>query len=338
MSDPLDRFQHHSLITSMFFPQTRLVVAGNPKAAGTSLRWWLLPLHGVDVEQATRRSLWQESAPYQTVWDTRVNLRYAWNNLPEDERRDAVESEDVLTVQPVRNPITRAFSAWSGKYLNAEPYYSERLPASIPVPDEDVESPHHITELFEAFITALAKHVQEHTWAGSDVHFWPQHLMLGRQPAGSVLVLRQESMGEGIAAIQHHLATHGITAGPAPRINETIVAYQPTLVTDTALDALLSLYGEDFTTWNYLPERPEASARDVDLGWLNDVRGRNRRYQVIHEAAMSGEQREKELIAEVARAQTRERELLSSTSWKLTRPVRAISQAVGSRRGRSRSR
>ena len=43
--------------------------------------------------------------------DVRVDLRYAWNNLDEQERRDALESTDVLTVQPVRHPVTRAFSA-----------------------------------------------------------------------------------------------------------------------------------------------------------------------------------------------------------------------------------
>ena len=34
----LDRFVGHSLRTSMFFPQSKLFVAGNPKAAGTSIR------------------------------------------------------------------------------------------------------------------------------------------------------------------------------------------------------------------------------------------------------------------------------------------------------------
>lgn len=332
MTDDLDPFQYHSLRTSMFFPQSRLMVAGNPKAAGTSLRWWLLPLHGVDVDALTRRSLWSESAPFQTVWDVRVDLRYAWNDLDDDERRDALESADVLTVQPVRHPVTRAFSAWSGKYLNAEPYYSDRLPPSVPGVEGDIESPQHVAELFEAFIGSLAEHVEENGWKGFDVHFWPQHLLLGRRPAGPVLTLRQESLADGLAAVQQHLASQGITAGPAPRINETIVAYQPDLVTGAAMEALLAMYSADFPAWDYLPEAPSAPARPIDLAWLNDVRGRNGRYQVVHEAAMHGETRERELLADVARARTRERELLASTSWRITRPVRAVSDVVRRRR------
>lgn len=332
MTDDLDPFQYHSLRTSMFFPQSRLMVAGNPKAAGTSLRWWLLPLHGVDVEALTRRSLWSESAPFQTVWDVRVDLSYAWNDLDDDQRRDALESTDVLTVHPVRHPVTRAFSAWSGKYLNAEPYYSDRLPPSVPRADGDIESPEHVAELFEAFIRAVAAHVDGNRWKGFDVHFWPQHLLLGRRPAGQVLTLRQESLSEGLAAVQAHLTSHGITAGPAPRINETIVGYHPDLVTGAAMEALLALYSEDFPAWDYLPETPSASARAIDLAWLNDVRGRNGRYQVVHEAAMRGETRERELLADVGRAHTREQELLASTSWRITRPVRAISEVVRRRR------
>lgn len=332
MTEDRDPFQYHSLRTSMFFPQSRLMVAGNPKAAGTSLRWWLLPLHGVDVDALTRRSLWSESAPFQTVWDVRVDLRYAWNNLGEDERKDALESTDVLTVQPVRHPVTRAFSAWSGKYLNAEPYYSDRLPASVPRVEGDVESPEQVAELFETYICALAAHVDENGWQGFDVHFWPQHLLLGRRPAGPVLTLRQESLAEGLAAVQEHLASHGITAGPAPRINETIVAYHPDLVTATALEVLVAMYSEDFPAWDYRPEAPSARPRQIDFAWLNDVRGRNGRYQVVHEAAMHGETREHELLADVARARTREQELLASTSWRLTRPVRAVSDVVRRRR------
>lgn len=328
MSDALDPFQRHSLRTSMFFPASRLMVAGNPKAAGTSLRWWLLPLHGIDVESRTERSLWGESAPFQTVWDVRVDLRFAWNDLADGERADALESTDVLTVQPVRHPVTRAFSAWSGKYLNAEPYYSDRLPAEFPSQAGDVGSRDEVAERFAAFVHALSVHVDQHGWLDLDVHFWPQHLLLGRRPVGEVLVLRQESLAQGLGAVRQHLETHGVTAGEAPRINETIVGYQPDLVTGQALQALAQLYAEDFTAWDYLPEAPAARARDLDLDWLNDVRGRNRRYQVIHEAAMRGQARERELLDDLTRARSREHELLASTSWRLTRPVRAASDAL----------
>jgi hypothetical protein len=328
MTDTRNEYQHHSLITSMFFPQTRLMIAGNPKAAGTSLRWWLLPLHGVDVAELTKNSLWRESAPYQTVWDTRVDLRYAWNNLSEIERQDALQSSDVLTVQPIRHPVTRAFSAWSGKYLNLEPYYTELLPATFPRPTSPVTSREQISAMFQVFIDALVDHVAAKTWQGLDVHFWPQHLLLGRQPVGKVLVLRQESMATGIADIQAHLSSHGVESGPAPRINETIVPFQADFVTDAALEAVLALYEGEFAHWAYAAERPAPGRRDIDFDWLNDVRGRNGRYRVVHEAAARSDDREQELLADLSRARDREQALLNSTSWRLTRPIRAASEAM----------
>ena len=81
MTSPSDPFIEHSLRTSMFCPESRLFVAGNPKAAGTSLRWWLLEAHGVDVTERTARSLWGESAPFQTVWDGRIDLDFTWKDL-----------------------------------------------------------------------------------------------------------------------------------------------------------------------------------------------------------------------------------------------------------------
>ncbi len=91
--EALDDFAKHSLATSMFFPQSRLMIAGNPKVAGTSLRWWLLPLHGVDVESLTRNSLWGESAPFQTIWDGGIDLTFTWNYLSAESRNDALSRD-----------------------------------------------------------------------------------------------------------------------------------------------------------------------------------------------------------------------------------------------------
>src|SRR5215207_10125218 len=96
--EDVDPFVQHSLHTSMFFPDSRLMVAGNPKAAGTALRWWLLGAHGIDVTTATKHAWWGESAPFQTVWDEGDHLRYIWPQLSGEGRRDAREAPDVLTV------------------------------------------------------------------------------------------------------------------------------------------------------------------------------------------------------------------------------------------------
>ena len=92
-----DPYVEHSLRTSMFFPTSRLFVAGNPKAAGTTLRWWLLGAHGVDVSARTAASWRGESAPFQAVWDAGLDLEFTWNDLTAAQRHDALTSEDVTT-------------------------------------------------------------------------------------------------------------------------------------------------------------------------------------------------------------------------------------------------
>jgi hypothetical protein len=319
-----DEFVAHSLRTSMFFPQTRLMVAGNPKAAGTTLRWWLLAAHGVDVADRTRPSWWGESAPYQTVWDETTRLEYIWPQLSEEARKDALSASDVVTVHPVRNPVSRLFSAWSGKYLVNEPYYEDRLPAEFPHLPATFSDVEQIVAAFADFTKALRQVVSDRGFETIDVHLWPQHRLLARQPAGRILLLRQESMEEGLEEIAAMLRAQGVEPGPAPRINETVVPYRAELVSDAALADVVTLYEADFARWGYEHARPDGSSRAVDLPWLNDVRGRNVRYGVLHRALMHQQHEGERLAREIAAARQREGELMDSTSWKVTGPLRWV--------------
>ena len=331
--EDFDPFVRHSVRTSMFFPVSRLFVAGNPKAAGTSLRWWLLQSHGIDVTKRTAESLWGESAPTQTVWDTSVDLRFTWHSLSDAERTDALTSDDVLSVLPVRHPVTRAFSAWAGKYLTLEPYYTERLPDDFPAAPEQIDSVDQIRALFEEFVAALAQAVSDDdAWAGFDVHFWPQHRLLGRTPSGPTLQLRQEAMGEGLAMISQHLYEHDIAPTEVARINENVIPYLPTLVSAAAMTSLIALYDADFEQYGYDPSAPSASDRPVVLDWLNDVRGRNRRYEVLHRSAVGGRQRSRALERRTRELEAELAALHSSRSWKLTQPLRWASERAGAAR------
>ncbi len=312
----------------MYFPSTRLFVAGNPKAAGTTLRWWLLQAHGVDVAARTAHSWWGESAPYQTVWDSRIDLDYAWKDLSERHRHDALSATDVLTVHPIRHPLTRLFSAWSGKYLIGEPYYEEHLPDGFPVIPPTVDDEDQVAELFEKFVDALQGAVSQLGFHKLDVHFWPQSKLLAHSPNGTELVVRQEAMGEGFAAIAQHLASHDLAAGTPPRINETVVPYRAELFTERAMETAINLYGDDFDRWHYSRELPPSGVRQVDIDWLNDVRGRNRRYGVLHHELSLIDAERSRVRAHDARLIARERELLESTSWKVTAPLRWMSKNV----------
>ncbi len=316
----------------MYFPQTRLFVAGNPKAAGTTLRWWLLGAHGVDVAAVTAPSLWGESSPAQTVWDRNVDLRYTWDRLGDAERTDGLESTDVVTVRPIRHPLTRTFSAWSSKYLALEPGYHERLPAGFPAPPERIASVDEVAAMFEDFVTAVRDHVSTDAgWSGLDVHFWPQHRLLARSVAGETILLRQESMAEGLGRIEKQLSDHGVAAPPVVRVNENVVPFVTSLVSSTALDVITELYAGDFETWDYSVTALDTPARPIDLDWLNDVRDRNRRYAVVHAAAVAHRASQQasahalvSLERQLADLTTQRDDLLASHSWRITAPLRRL--------------
>jgi hypothetical protein len=330
---PDDRFIAHSLRTSMYFTSTRLLVRGNPKAAGTTLRWWLLQAHGVDVAAVVAESLWNESGPAQAVWDERVDLRYTWARLADVEQHEALTAADVLSVHPIRHPQTRAFAAWASKYLTLEPHYHERLPKGFPFAPDRIDSTAQITTMYAAFLHALEAHVTTHGWEDIDVHFWPQHRLLAPAAAGPVLVLRQEDMTTGLTAIAEQLTAHRIDPPPVPRINESVVPYRPELVNPLSAGTVARLYDADFRALDYDTTPPSGSSREVDLAWLNDVRGRNRRYAVMcaaaarrRDEASSHGANQQQLTRQLATVTTQRDALLTSTSWRVTAPLRWLSE------------
>jgi len=340
-----DRFQERSIVTSLFFPQSRLFIAGNRKAAGTSLRWWLLPLHGIDVEALTRDVVGRELVSTEAVWAGLRSFRYIWKALSTQEREDALGSADVLRIAPIRHPVPKVFSAWSQKYLQLEPGFPENLPAGFPAPADRIESRDQIRDEFTAFASALGR--TDRSWKGIDGHLYPQHLVLGAFLPDQATFIRTEDMGHGVELIRKHLAEHGIEAGPMPRFNEAVVPYQQDLISDTALEVITDMYQKDFTTFDYEEMVPPSKDKEVSFDWLNDVRDRNRHWGLARDeltrlrqrvgggsnrsAPRSGDADVQRLRRRVAELERENAAMRTSTSWRVTTPLRALRAGRGGR-------
>lgn len=131
-------------------------------------------------------------------------------------------------------------------------------------------------------------------------------------------------MAEGLRTIGEYLRQRGLDAGEAPRINETVIPYRTELVTDRTFDLVVSMYSDDFEHWQYERDRPRSSSRLINIDWLNDVRGRNARYGVLHQALIHQRDENARLETEIGHLKDRENDLLESTSWKVTGPLRWV--------------
>jgi hypothetical protein len=344
---PTDEFQHRSVRTSLYFPTSKLFIAGNRKAAGTAVRWWLLPAHGVDVEAVTHDVVGRELAATEAVWAGAAPLPFLWRSLSDEERKEALTASDVLRVAFVRHPISRIFSSWSQKYLQREPGFNDGLPPSFPQPPESVDSPEQIRDMFTEFVASLSQ--WRGSWLKLDGHLYPQNLVLGHLLPDGATILRVEQMADAVTLIVDHLERFGVSPGPLPRVNEAIVGYDTRLVGDEAAEHLAQLYSEDLELFSYDPEPPPSRAREINFEWLNDVRRRNERWAIARRELIGLRRqlrpvRSGNLRSEVASLRRRCRELgleldrmRASRSWRLTAPLRKIEDWVrASRQARER--
>lgn len=267
----------------MFLPQARVWALNNPKTAGTSLRWWMLAAAGIDVAKLTRDSLWRESSPGQVVWDQTAGIPFAWENLSEDDKFVAESGEDVIRIVPVRHPVSRVLATWSSKYLSAEPGYEANLPSWMPRVADSLPTIEAVAASFEEFVTAIAE--SDEPWTSLNAHNWPQHLLLQTYLDSPHLLVRQESLQEDLTPVRHRLEQAFGQAGPLPRLNISLLAAHPDVLTEGALEAIYSAYSGDFDVFGYQRSAPSRPADPPSLGWINDVRGRNRRYGVVQHAA-----------------------------------------------------
>jgi hypothetical protein len=344
---PTDEFQHRSVRTSLYFSTSKLFIAGNRKAAGTAVRWWLLPAHGVDVEAVTRDVVGRELASTEAVWAGGAPLRYLWRCLSDEERKEALAAPDVLRIAFVRHPISRVFSTWSQKYLQREPGFNDGLPASFPQPPESVDSRDQIRDMFTEFVVSLSR--WRGSWLKLDGHLYPQNLVLGHLLPDGATILPVEQMADAVTLIVDHLEQFGVSPGPLPRINEAIVGYDTRLVSAEAAAGLARLYRDDLETFSYAAEPPPSPAREINLEWLNDVRRRNERWAIARRELIALRRQLRSVRpgnrrVEVDALRRRCRELgleldrmRASRSWRLTAPLRRVEDWVrASRQARVR--
>ncbi len=314
-----ERLHRHSLTRVVVLDELQVMFLPIPKSGCTSVLWQLADLAGLPREGFSRTRTHEISRSMaihdMDLWEP----AHQWRNHPAGEQSAILASPDWLRFSVARDPAPRLWSAWQSKILLREPRFVARFGSApwFPGPTPSVDA---VVEAFRAFVHALDVHPDK---APHDAHWGPQvDLMAGFDLN---FVGRAEDPAATVARLAEHVGDRGTVAGDVPRENANPIPYCPSVYDADAADVLNRVYAADFTEFGYPLLDP--SAPGDDSAWrqraesrlllVGELVERHLRIGELLDLVEQGERERRTLAAEVEA-------LHASTSWRVTKPLRAL--------------
>jgi hypothetical protein len=314
-----ERLHRHSLTRVVVLSEFEVMFLPIPKSGCTSVLWQLADLAGLPRESFTLTRT-HEISRSMAIHDMELwQPEHRWRHHPAAEQDEILGSPDWLRFSVVRDPAPRLWSAWQSKILLREPRFVTRFghEAWFPGPTSSVDA---VVEAFRAFVKALDVHPDD---APHDAHWGPQSDLM----AGFELnfVGRAESPAATVARLAQQVGDRGALGIDVPRENANPIPYHPSVYDAATADVLNRVYAADFADFGYptfeapggaddAAWRGRAEARLLVVGELVE---RHLRIGELLDLLEDSETDRRHLAAEVAA-------LLSSTSWRVTKPLRAL--------------
>lgn len=272
----------HLKWNSFLSERRKLLYVATPKVACTSIKWWFAALEGASREILNSRES-NESDPDLVVHDEFHKVAPSVTGLSAESLQEALTSDEFFRFAVVRNPYKRIFSAWQSKLLLREPLqaplYRDKDFYSLPI-----DSYEDLRRSFEAFLLHLIEFEAPQFW---DAHWTPQASLLRPDLIAYTAIGRIENIGGLETALLNHLGAGFVSPFSVRRTNESLIPYDPALLSDKSVALIRELYKTDFFLFDYSTEPPpgtEAFSADqltTALSGIRMLRGRHQRLDEI---------------------------------------------------------
>ncbi|MDD2774367.1 MAG: glycoside hydrolase family 99-like domain-containing protein [Gallionella sp.] len=335
----------------------KLLYVSTPKVACTSLKWWFAALEGhTQALRGTTDSA--ETDPDLVIHDTFYKVAPDVTGLMPEALSEVLTSDSYFRFAVVRNPYKRIFSAWQSKLLLREPLQiSPYLKCNFF--HRPIECSDDIAAAFEDFLEHLVINEAPSYW---DVHWTPQATLLRPDLINYSKLVKIENAKELSQALAIRLGGYIPDPFANRRTNESLIPYLPEFVTERSSDLIRTLYAEDFETFGYskqVPDTKETFSDDqFNLAFkaIALIRGRHQRMterdvqiSSLNQALASRESQINNFQLTVADRELQIRNLyqvvaerdgqiisyfaerdriMSSTSWKITKPLRFVRESA----------
>lgn len=237
-------------------PRWKVVYVAVPKAACTSLKWFVADLQGEDRERfygVLTREVGRELTIHRRLrWQHTPTL----HDLPSDELAAISPDRGWFVFAVTRHPSARLWSAWESKLLLREPKWVERF-ADEPWFPRLPETTADVVEDFTRFVRAIAADPDQLVMR--DRHFLPQSRLLTPERTPYTRVYETREIPTLLEDLREHLRANGWEGSlTLPPSNASPLRPLAAMFTPEVTAAIGRVYAEDFERLGYDRVRPDS--------------------------------------------------------------------------------
>lgn len=310
----------------------KLFYVATPKVACTSIKWWFADLEGVSSDLILAADS-DESDPELIIHDALGKASSGITGLSPSELEPPILSEAYFRFAVVRNPYKRIFSAWQSKILLQEPLQAEPF-LHCDFYHRPIKCVADVASLFEEFLEHIATFPEE--WL--DAHWKAQANLLRPDIISYTLISKIEEPEKLERALCEHVKFEIASPFVFNHKNVSLISYSQEFITDRSAELIQKLYAKDFIEFGYDINPPESKS-EISLDLLKTsihgiqlVRGRNKRIEDIRRSLNEQIRLLGDIIVardnQIMSLDSELTAVYSSHSWRVTRPLRAISSEL----------
>jgi len=226
-------------------PRTKVMYLPTPKAACTTIKLMLATAEGSHQPDIADRLAVMHVSRAQTIHHPRVHGLAVLADLPSREQRNILNSPDWLRIASVRDPISRAYSAWENRiFLRAHRRTSTLIELAHDVLTNDRID---IAASFAHFANVLGANADPFM---ADHHFQPQAHLVRPDLVNYSGLVRVDQPGQ-IDDLARTLSERSGRSITAERLNEGLGVKVERVCDVRTADRLMATYAADYGTFGF---------------------------------------------------------------------------------------
>lgn len=240
-------------------PRLKVLYTPTTKVASTTIKWMLAEAEGSLDESVIPKLMAAITNRSQTIHNRHVSGLGKLSEYSDAEAREMLGSNEWLHVAALRDPVSRAYSAWENRvFMRA----SGRIAGGFELtPDVLVDGRINMTASFARFAQALAEHTDAFM---GDHHFTPQSHVVRTDAVKYGLLVRVDEPG-GVDKVAATLRERSGKNVQPKRHNESMGIGLDRVCDQHTANRLMATYAMDYEAFSFARRQMPASVEPYVL-------------------------------------------------------------------------